>query len=172
MHYSSKLGPYARVTVIETLRSLIFLLRAYIRTGIPKRKFEQSAKIMKLLYATNFLFKAKKKAILFKEDNLKLISELFTPCQNEPQFNTKIACLSNLFEVPLKPLRKLVDEPENMKAIKLLEQFFWVTILIILLFITEALGKLFERGIRKTQDKRNRLFQKHLSFFGIRYICS
>ena len=46
-------------------------------------------------------------------------------------------------------------------------------VLISLLFIAEALGKLFERGIRKTHDKKNRLFQKHLSFFGLRsYICS
>ena len=88
---------------------------------ISKGRFEQAGNVMKLLYANNFLFKAKKEAILFREDNLKLISELFTPCKNEPQFITKIACLYNLFDVPLKPLKKLVDEPENMAAIKLVK---------------------------------------------------
>jgi hypothetical protein len=93
------------------------------RTRIPKGKVQQSAKIMNLLYATNFLFKAKKEATLFREDILKLISELFTPCQNEPQFITKIACLYNLFDVPLKPLKNLVDEPENKGSIKLVKEW-------------------------------------------------
>lgn len=90
---------------------------------ISSARVEGAAKVMKLLYSTNFLFKAKKGAILFREDNLKLISELFTPCQNEPQFITKIACLANLFEVPVKPLKKLVNNPENKRSIKLVEQW-------------------------------------------------
>ena len=46
----------------------------YSPTRIPKEKVEQLAKIMKLLYTDNFLFKAKKEAVLFREDNLKLIN--------------------------------------------------------------------------------------------------
>jgi hypothetical protein len=90
---------------------------------ISSARVEEAAKVMKLLYSTNFLFKAKKGAILFREDNLRLISELFTPCQNEPQFITKIACLSNLFEVPIKPLKKLVEDSENKRPIKLVEKW-------------------------------------------------
>lgn len=90
---------------------------------IPITKLEEAVKIMKLLTTTNFLFKAKKRASLFREDNLKLITELFTPCKNEPQFITKIARLTNLFDVPLRPLRKLVKNPEEKGSIKLVEQW-------------------------------------------------
>jgi len=56
-----------------------------------------------------------------------------------------------------------LDEGKNLSLRA--RSFFWVTILISLLFIAEALGKLFERGIRKTQDKRNRLLKTSFVFW-------
>jgi len=90
---------------------------------ILNRKLEEAVKITKLLTATNSMFKAKKGATLFRSPDVKLVTEILTPCQNHPQFVTKIARLSNLFDVPLRPLRKLVNEPENKRSIKLVEQW-------------------------------------------------
>lgn len=91
--------------------------------NVSLERFNETVKIMNLINSTNFLFKAKEGATLFRENNLKLISELFTPCRNEPQFITKIACLSNLFEVPLHPLKELINEPFTKGSIKIVEKW-------------------------------------------------
>lgn len=91
--------------------------------NVSLERFNETVKILNLLNSTNFLFKAKKGATLFRENNLRVISELFTPCRNEPQFITKIACLSNLFEVPLHPLKELITEPTNKGSIRIVENW-------------------------------------------------
>lgn len=85
---------------------------------------ELATRITTLLGNTNLIFDGKRDgAKLFREDNRRLISELYNPCQNEPEFVTKIACLTNLFEVPLEPLRNLVTDPEERRSIKLVEKW-------------------------------------------------
>jgi len=60
---------------------------------------------------------------LFREDNLKIVNSLYTPCSNENDFTAKLAGLAALFEVELAPLRRLVKEAGDLRSIRLVEKW-------------------------------------------------
>jgi hypothetical protein len=84
---------------------------------------ERATRIVNLIGTTNLIFQDKKGAKLFREDNPKIINELYTPCENEHDFIAKLAGLAALFEVELGPLRQLVEEAGNMRSISLIEKW-------------------------------------------------
>ncbi len=96
------------------------------RTGILQmqiKRVDRASRIAKALQVSNLLFEAKRNAKLVREDNIMLIGELYTECDDETHFTTKIARLANLFEVPLAPLRGLVHEPNDRGSIRLVEKW-------------------------------------------------
>jgi len=87
------------------------------------RKQERATRIVNLIGTANIFMKTKRKAVLFREDIPKIIDELHTSCRDENHFVTKICTLQQLFEVSLDPLRKLVQEPNGLRSIRLVEKW-------------------------------------------------
>lgn len=80
--------------------------------------------ITKKISLCNKMLMSKRNAKLFLED-MEIASELMSSCKSQDNFKIKIGVLATLFEVNLKPLRELVDDPDSSwKSIKLIEE--WV----------------------------------------------
>ncbi len=67
----------------------------------------------------NVLFVNKRGAILFRQDEPRVFSELYNPCPDEAGFAVKIASLEGLFEVDRTSLQQLVSRPNDMGSITL-----------------------------------------------------
>ena len=73
-------------------------------------RYNRSAEISILVRNINMLGQAKLETPFFKE-NMRIVLEMLSPCETEPQFITKIASLSALFEVDLEPLKNMIQKP-------------------------------------------------------------
>ena len=84
------------------------------------RAGQRASDIIELVENINMLGQWKFDALFFKE-NMRFIYEILSSCNTPADFRSKIASLSTLFDVDLKPLRKLVKAPRDMRSIKLIE---------------------------------------------------
>ena len=94
--------------------------RSYL---ISKSRDERGIQIITKIIQTNILFEGKIGPKLFLENNIRIITDLITPCNSENDLYIKNARLSSLFDVNLDPFKKLVKSPNNKKSISLVEDW-------------------------------------------------
>jgi len=81
--------------------------------------------IVKFVTQANLLFKKATSVEQVFQDSMLIADELHTPLKSDRDFAHKIGSLCQLFEVPLDPLRKLlnVKANEGWRSIKLIEEW-------------------------------------------------
>jgi hypothetical protein len=77
--------------------------------------------IVSTITTANMLFKQKKGAELFLENQPRVYSDLHTLCSSESDFVGKIAGIGSLFEVDRTPLQRLVSAPDDLGSIALVK---------------------------------------------------
>lgn len=107
----------------QFIQSILTGTEAVQDLGDKTLRDERATEIVKLLVDTNIVFLAKKNAKFLREDHPNAVSQLHTPCCDYNDFIVKIASLATLFEVDLRPLRRLVASPGRKGSIKLIEDF-------------------------------------------------
>lgn len=99
-----------------------FYLQTRFRDELDKR-FDRTLNICTLVRNINEGGQAKLGVPFFKE-NMRIVLEMLSPCEREEDFVSKIASLSALFNVELKPWRELTnDERDGIGSIRLLESW-------------------------------------------------
>ena len=83
----------------------------------------RAAEITTLIGNTNAAFQGKRQATLFRENDQRVIVDFHSPCENEADFVSKIARVVALLEVDLAPLRNLVDDPQDLRSVRLVERW-------------------------------------------------
>jgi len=99
-----------------------FYLQDRFRDDLNKR-FDRTLNICTLVRNIHEGSQAKLGVPFFKE-NMRIVLAMLSPCETEEKFVSKIAYLSALFDIELKPWRELThDERERIGSIRLIESW-------------------------------------------------
>jgi len=97
----------------------------HISYDLPREEEGIASAITRLIIHSNLLFKQITGVENIFKDSMLVADILHTPCVSEKDFTTKIGVLSQLFDVPLDPLRKLLGGmvDKEWQSLRLLDEW-------------------------------------------------